>query len=164
MKLPAVMNSYREYRFPWNATPATPPAVVASSASGSGTTQFAVSWNGATGVLSWQVLAGASASTLAPVGAPVAEQRLRDDDHGGDGRALRGRAGAGGERCGARHLGDDHAVLTTVTAPPADDRSLGSNADRKRLSEHDAAPVETPNHHPLGQPSSSIAVSKPLGG
>jgi len=71
MKLPGVMNSYREYRFPWNAIPATPPAVVASSASGSGTTQFAVSWNGATGVLSWQVLAGASASTLAPVGAPA---------------------------------------------------------------------------------------------
>jgi hypothetical protein len=71
MKLPGVMNSYRVYRFPWNATPATPPAIVASSASGSGTTQFAVSWNGATGVLSWQVLAGASASTLAPVGAPV---------------------------------------------------------------------------------------------
>jgi hypothetical protein len=44
---------------------------VARVASGATTTALAASWNGATGVASWQVLAGASVCTLAPVGSPV---------------------------------------------------------------------------------------------
>jgi hypothetical protein len=71
MSFPHYVTSYRAYRFPWTATPATPPAIAATHASGASTTQIAASWNGATGVMSWQVLAGASASALAPVGAPV---------------------------------------------------------------------------------------------
>jgi hypothetical protein len=71
MTLAPSVASYRAYRFPWVATPALPPALVATSAAGATTTQIAASWNGATGVASWQVLAGASPSTLAPVGAPV---------------------------------------------------------------------------------------------
>jgi hypothetical protein len=72
MRLATGVSSYRAYRFPWVAAPATAPAVAAAIASGATTTQIAASWNGATGVVSWQVLAGASASALAPLGAPVA--------------------------------------------------------------------------------------------
>jgi Arylsulfotransferase (ASST) len=55
-------SSYRAYMFPWTATPAAPPAIVASN-SAQGTTVFA-SWNGATNVASWQVLAGQSPTTM----------------------------------------------------------------------------------------------------
>jgi hypothetical protein len=72
LSLPAQVESYRAYRFPWSAQPATPPAVAASRAAGSATTAIAASWNGATGVVAWQVLAGSSASALAVVGTPVA--------------------------------------------------------------------------------------------
>ncbi|HVC85230.1 MAG TPA: arylsulfotransferase family protein [Solirubrobacteraceae bacterium] len=72
LNLPAPVASYRAFRFPWSAQPATPPVLVASRAAGSATTAIAASWNGATGVLAWQVLAGSSASALAAVGTPVA--------------------------------------------------------------------------------------------
>jgi len=58
-------SSYRAYRFPWIGTPSTPPAVSASN-SGSSTNVY-VSWNGATRVASWRVLAGASADALRAV-------------------------------------------------------------------------------------------------
>jgi Arylsulfotransferase (ASST) len=58
--------SYRAYRFPWVGTPQTLPAVAAST-SGGRTTVY-VSWNGATQVASWRVLAGASPTTLASAG------------------------------------------------------------------------------------------------
>jgi len=57
--------SYRAYRFLWNPQPWTKPAVAASTAGGR--TQVYMSWNGAADVASWQVLAGSSASALAPV-------------------------------------------------------------------------------------------------
>jgi len=57
--------SYRTYRFDWNAYPKTRPAVAASN-SGSTTTVY-VSWNGATGVKRWRVLASASSSSLKAV-------------------------------------------------------------------------------------------------
>jgi hypothetical protein len=72
LSLPPLVESYRAFRFPWTAQPATPPAVVATAGTAAGTTTVAVSWNGATGVADWQVYAGASPSTLAAVGAPVA--------------------------------------------------------------------------------------------
>jgi Arylsulfotransferase (ASST) len=55
-------SSYRAYRFPWTAMPAARPAIVASY-SPHGTALFA-SWNGATNVASWRVLAGGSASAM----------------------------------------------------------------------------------------------------
>ncbi len=57
-------SSYRAYRFDWSGTPQTRPAVSASSSS-KATTVY-VSWNGATNVTSWQVLAGRSAGSLQP--------------------------------------------------------------------------------------------------
>jgi Arylsulfotransferase (ASST) len=58
-------SSYRAYRFPWIGTPATLPAVAASTSGAS--TNVYVSWNGATQVSSWRVLAGSSATSLSAV-------------------------------------------------------------------------------------------------
>jgi Arylsulfotransferase (ASST) len=56
--------TYRAYRFPWAATPADPPSIVASEASARAPVTVYVSWNGATEVASWRVLAGSSPSHL----------------------------------------------------------------------------------------------------
>ncbi len=58
--------SYRAYRFAWNGQPLTSPAL-AVSASTRGTRRAYVSWNGATGVSSWRILAGPRPRALAPV-------------------------------------------------------------------------------------------------
>ncbi len=63
--IPFPGQSYRAFRFPWSATPASPPAAAVTQ-SGAADTVYA-SWNGATGVSAWRVLGGASAATLAPV-------------------------------------------------------------------------------------------------
>src|SRR5213076_1943029 len=57
-------DSYRAYRFPWVGAPTEPPALAAR---GSGTVTAWASWNGATEVRRWQLLAGASATELRPV-------------------------------------------------------------------------------------------------
>jgi Arylsulfotransferase (ASST) len=62
--LPPGMSSYRAFRFPWTGHPLTPPAVSARIlASGDSTAVFA-SWNGATEVASWRVLAGPNPASL----------------------------------------------------------------------------------------------------
>jgi hypothetical protein len=60
------VQDFRTYLAPWSATAPGQPSVVAKAA-GSGATSVAVSWNGATQVASWRVLAGSSATALAPV-------------------------------------------------------------------------------------------------
>jgi hypothetical protein len=72
LTLPPLVESYRAYRFPWSAQPLTLPAVAASRVAGATTTQAAVSWNGATDVVAWQLYAGASRTSFRAVGAPVA--------------------------------------------------------------------------------------------
>jgi len=63
--------SYRAYRFPWTGTPASPPAIAVSGGSRGAPVTVYASWNGATEVASWRVLAGPSSSQLQPVaGAP----------------------------------------------------------------------------------------------
>jgi hypothetical protein len=64
--LPYPGDSYRAYRFPWSATPATPPALAVKPSSATAATVYA-SWNGATGVSHWVVLAGAGSTSLAPI-------------------------------------------------------------------------------------------------
>jgi Arylsulfotransferase (ASST) len=59
-KLPYGGENYRTLRFPWVGTPSDAPALAAS-----GGTLYA-SWNGATEVASWQLLAGSSAAALTP--------------------------------------------------------------------------------------------------
>jgi hypothetical protein len=63
---PTGEDSYRTYRAAWSAQPTDSPAVAVTHAA-SGAEMVYASWNGATDVASWQVLAGATASTLAPV-------------------------------------------------------------------------------------------------
>jgi hypothetical protein len=49
---------YRAFRFPWSAVPASAPALLASANNTEEETIVHASWNGATGVASWRVLAG----------------------------------------------------------------------------------------------------------
>ncbi|HEY2657197.1 MAG TPA: arylsulfotransferase family protein [Solirubrobacteraceae bacterium] len=58
-------SSYRAYRFPWIGTPTTLPSVTTTTSGA--TTNVYVSWNGATRVASWRVLAGASGDALQTV-------------------------------------------------------------------------------------------------
>jgi Arylsulfotransferase (ASST) len=60
------VQDFRTYLSPWSATAPGRPSLAVKSA-GSGALSVAASWNGATQVASWKVLAGASASSLAPV-------------------------------------------------------------------------------------------------
>ncbi|ROS79079.1 arylsulfotransferase family protein [Cellulomonas sp. PhB143] len=53
--------TYRTYRFDWHATPTNPPAVVVEAG-----TAYA-SWNGATEVASWRLVAGDDESSAQPV-------------------------------------------------------------------------------------------------
>jgi hypothetical protein len=64
------VQSFRTYLGPWSGQPTTRPSVLATPASGAAMT-VSVSWNGATEVASWRVLAGASSETLAPVATAV---------------------------------------------------------------------------------------------
>ncbi len=70
----APADSYRAYRFEWEGLPTEPPDVVVApldEAAGGGDgvrrLEVAVSWNGATEVATWRVLAGEDADNLAPV-------------------------------------------------------------------------------------------------
>jgi hypothetical protein len=59
---PYDMSFYRAYRHPWSALPASPPAVLASLNNTGEETIVYASWNGATGVASWRILAGTKGS------------------------------------------------------------------------------------------------------
>jgi len=61
------VQDFRTYLAPWSGHPTTAPSLAIASRSG-GKLAVAASWNGATEVASWRVLAGASPSSLAPVG------------------------------------------------------------------------------------------------
>jgi len=68
--LPPDWESYRTYALAWSGQPAEPPALAyapAGSAHAGGV--LYASWNGATDVASWRVLAGATQATLTPVSA-----------------------------------------------------------------------------------------------
>jgi hypothetical protein len=60
------VQDFRTYLSPWSGQAPGVPSVVAAPGAG-GTIDVSVSWNGATEVASWQVLAGASPGALAPV-------------------------------------------------------------------------------------------------
>lgn len=63
--LPYPAQIYRSFRFEWNAVPATVPSIVVKAA-GAATTVYA-SWNGATGVRGWRIVAGGSPATLSTI-------------------------------------------------------------------------------------------------
>jgi hypothetical protein len=60
------LSSYRAFRFPWSGHPLSPPAVSAAVLATGETTAVYVSWNGASEVASWRVLAGKDPSSLQP--------------------------------------------------------------------------------------------------
>jgi hypothetical protein len=64
---PSELESYRAFRFPWKGQPQDAPAIVAESGPEDKVTLY-VSWNGATEVDTWEVLAGAGPDWLEPVG------------------------------------------------------------------------------------------------
>lgn len=69
--IPPPGQSYRAFRFPWSAVPAAQPSVAVSAKGGTAT--IYASWNGATAVSSWRVIAGAHQTGLVPIAsAPVA--------------------------------------------------------------------------------------------
>ncbi len=72
--MPGPDESYRAFREPWVGLPETSPSLLAKRGAHGGPTALYVSWNGATQVSAWQLLAGASQSSLTPSGQPVARQ------------------------------------------------------------------------------------------
>jgi len=60
---------YRAFRLPWSGLPAQAPAIAASTGARDGATTVYASWNGATEVVTWRLLAGTgqSADDLTPV-------------------------------------------------------------------------------------------------
>ncbi|MPY99037.1 MAG: hypothetical protein GEU97_13755 [Actinophytocola sp.] len=61
-RLPESIESYRSYRFPWRGRPTSDPAIEVRDGK-----RVYASWNGATDVDRWQVLAGPSRQTLRPI-------------------------------------------------------------------------------------------------
>jgi hypothetical protein len=66
-RFPPEVESYRAFRFPWSAHPEERPAVAAERISG-GKVRVYASWNGATEVATWEVLAGLRPGQLEPLG------------------------------------------------------------------------------------------------
>ena len=64
--LPYDQAFYRAFRFPWQGRPASPPAVLASLNNTGEETIVHASWNGATEVAAWRVLAGTGKAPPAP--------------------------------------------------------------------------------------------------
>jgi len=62
--LPFDMSFYRAFRFPWSGRPLSPPAVLASLNNTGEETIVHMSWNGATEVAGWRVLAGDHSASL----------------------------------------------------------------------------------------------------
>jgi Arylsulfotransferase (ASST) len=66
-RLPPPNRSYKSLRFPWSGNPTAPPAAVAERANEDELAVYA-SWNGATEVSTWEVLAGPSPDQTEPLG------------------------------------------------------------------------------------------------
>ena len=69
--LPPGADSYQAFRSAWSGAPLDRPALAAQRTAGGQVTAWA-SWNGATALRAWQLLAGSSPRALRPLGAPVA--------------------------------------------------------------------------------------------
>jgi hypothetical protein len=66
--LPPGWETYRTYALHWSGQPTHPPAVAAARSGASTAIVAYASWNGASAVASWRVLAGASPTSLEAVG------------------------------------------------------------------------------------------------
>jgi hypothetical protein len=72
-RFPPKVDSYRAFRFPWSGQPDKDPAVAAEPGPTAEETTVYASWNGATEVATWQVLAGPGPDRLRPVGSAPRE-------------------------------------------------------------------------------------------
>ena len=70
--LPGPDESYREFRAQWVGVPSEPPTLAIVPAKGA--SDIYASWNGATQVAAWQLLAGSRATALTAVAKPVARE------------------------------------------------------------------------------------------
>jgi hypothetical protein len=100
---PAYDQNYRSFRFPWTGTPTHRPAYTLLAGAAHGGTVYA-SWNGATLVAAWRVLAGATPGALA-----VVAQSAR----AGFETAIALPAGTGGPYLAVQALGSAGQVLGT---------------------------------------------------
>jgi hypothetical protein len=103
--LPFDMSFYRAFRFPWSGRPLSPPAVLASLNNTGEETIVHASWNGATEVASWRVLAGKRSGSLTAQATIPASGFESSTTLPQEVRA-RGGAGARRGRPRARHLAD----------------------------------------------------------
>jgi hypothetical protein len=85
LALPPTSDTYQAYRSPWHGEPLDRPALAARRPGGGRVVAWA-SWNGATELRGWQLLAGDAPDALAPLGAPVARRNFET--------TLRARTGA----------------------------------------------------------------------
>jgi outer membrane protein assembly factor BamB len=69
---PTEGESYRAFRFPWSGQPIDDPAIAAELGADDEVTIYA-SWNGATEVTTWQVLAGSAPDQLEPLASAPSE-------------------------------------------------------------------------------------------
>ena len=113
---PFDMSFYRAFRFPWSGRPLSPPAVLASLNDTGEETIVHASWNGATEVASWRVLAGKQRGSLAAQ-ATIRASGLRELDDPACEVRLRGGAGARLGRPRARHLEDDSVIGYDASLP-----------------------------------------------
>jgi hypothetical protein len=68
MQAPGGCSSYRGFRFPWQGTPKSPPAIATTRNRSTGETVLYASWNGSTELAKWQVLSGSTPKQLRPAG------------------------------------------------------------------------------------------------
>jgi hypothetical protein len=59
------VQDFRTFLSPWSGRPSTPPAIVAHRSGG--VVRVQTSWNGATGIASWELLGGSSPGSLTPL-------------------------------------------------------------------------------------------------
>ena len=130
---PLDMSFYRAFRFPWSARPLQAPAVLAGLNDTGEETIVHASWNGATGVSSWRVLAGEQAGALTAQASIPASGFEKLDDAAAQVRGGRG-AGARRRRPRARllraRLGDQLRRLAPARREARDEREVRSVADR----------------------------------
>jgi hypothetical protein len=74
------VQDFRTYLSLWSGQPTSPPSIAAES-SANGSVTIEASWNGATSVASWQVLAGSSPTSLVPVTANIPQQGFQSTIH-----------------------------------------------------------------------------------
>jgi hypothetical protein len=74
------VQDFRTYLSLWSGQPTSPPSIAAES-SANGSVTIEASWNGATSVASWQVLAGSSPTSLVPVTANIPKQGFQSTIH-----------------------------------------------------------------------------------